>query len=107
MPESSGICMPIVRIDHIAGAERSEAAEARRAEREEGPRREFRTALSEAEAATPLVEPTAEEARNGWTAESLSSYLQDQQASASQRVDPASAMRRQGRRPPRDRKSVV
>jgi hypothetical protein len=69
--------------------------------REEAVRKEFQGALKAAEAATPLVEPTPDEARNGWDAESLSSYLAEQQASQSLRVDPHSMMNRQARRPTR------
>src|SRR3546814_12014108 len=49
----------------------------------------------------PLVEPSADERRNGWNAASLTKYLQEQQASADLRDDPASSMRRPGRRPQR------
>jgi hypothetical protein len=64
-------------------------------------REEFLEALETAEAATPLVQPTADEARNGWDAASLTAYLAEQQASASLRVDPRSTMNRQARRPKR------
>ena len=68
---------------------------------EEAQRAEFRQALDAAETATPMIEPSEGEARNGWTAESLTAYVQEQQASASLRIDPASAMNRQARRPQR------
>lgn len=64
-------------------------------------RAEFLDALDVAEASTPLIQPTPGEARNGWTAESLTAYVQEQQASATLRVDPSSSMRQQGRRPQR------
>ncbi len=41
----------------------------------------------------PLIEPTAEEARNGWTAADLTKYLADQKAAANVRINPSSAMR--------------
>lgn len=102
MPESNGTPKPIERTRRTGGADRTEAAADRRSEREEAQRREFRSALRESEEANvDLVQPTADEARNGWTAETLTAYLQEQQASASLRADMGSAMRRQGRRPQR------
>lgn len=77
------------------------AGEDRRREKDAAQRREFQGALKAAEAATPLIEPSADEIKNGWTAESLSSYVAEQRASQELRVDPASAMNRQGRRPRR------
>ena len=47
----------------------------------------------------PLVEPTAEEARNGWTAESLTRYLAERTAGAALGVDPHSLHRKMARRP--------
>lgn len=43
--------------------------------------------VAEAEAG-PLTEPSADEARNGWTAETLSAYLAEQTASQALRLDP-------------------
>lgn len=68
---------------------------------DEGAAKEFKGALDAAETATPLIEPSEGEARNGWDAESLTAYVQEQQASASLRIDPGSAMNRQARRPQR------
>ena len=66
---------------------------------EEAQREEFLEALEEVEASTPLIEPSEDEKRNGWDAESLTAYMQEQQASQSLRADPHSAMRRQAKRP--------
>lgn len=71
----------------------------RRVDREAAQREEFLEALDAAEASTPLVEPSEDEARNGWTAATLTAYLTEQQAAQSLRVDPHSAMNRQARRP--------
>lgn len=57
--------------------------------------RRFKAALAEAE--TGAVEPTPEEARNGWTAESLGQYLAEQQAAQSLRIDPSSPFRKTAR----------
>jgi hypothetical protein len=47
------------------------------------------------EIASPaLIEPTDEEKRNGWTAESLTKYLKDQERAQSERIDPHSEVRR-------------
>lgn len=62
--------------------------------REEKARREFQGALKDAEADIGLVEPTEDEKRNGWTAESLTAYVRESQAAASLRIDPQSAMRK-------------
>lgn len=67
---------------------------------EQKERKEFKRALEMAEAATPaLVQPSAEEARNGWTPETLTSYLNEQKAAQSLRIDPHSALNRRARRP--------
>lgn len=64
--------------------------------------REFAEALSEAEATQPaLIQPTDEEARNGWTPETLTAYLNEQRAVQSLRIDPHSALNRRARRPTR------
>lgn len=69
------------------------------AERE---RQEFKKALTEAEAKQPaLIQPNDEEARNGWTPETLTAYLNEQTAAQSLRVDPHSAFNRRARRPTR------
>lgn len=47
----------------------------------------------------PLIEPSDEEKRNGWTAETLTAYLNQQHAAQGVRVDIHSDERRQGRRP--------
>ena len=63
-------------------------------------REEFADALADAEAKQPaLVEPSAEETRNGWTPETLTKYLNEQAASASLRIDPQSTFNRRARRP--------
>jgi len=57
---------------------------------------------SEVEFATrklEIVEPTDEEKRNGWTAESLTKYLSERQAGQSLSVDVNSLHRRVARRP--------
>lgn len=61
-------------------------------------KRQYGKARKEAEDDIELVEPTPDEARNGWTAESLTEYLRDQKAAQSMRMNPHSVMRRQ---PPR------
>lgn len=62
--------------------------------------REFSKALDVAEAATPaLIQPNDEEARNGWTPEGLTAYLNEQRAAQSLRIDPLSALNRRARRP--------
>ena len=61
-------------------------------------KRQYGKARKEAEDDIELVEPTPDEARNGWTAESLTEYLRDQKAAQSMRMNPHSAMRKQ---PPR------
>ena len=55
-------------------------------------RRQFRAALD----AQPheLVEPTADEAKNGWTAETLTAYVAEQKAAQTLRIDPSSVLRR-------------
>jgi hypothetical protein len=58
-------------------------------------RDEYRRAHREASQDIELVEPTEDERKNGWTAESLTAYLQDQKAAQSLRTDPHSAMRQQ------------
>ncbi len=48
-----------------------------------------------------LVEPTDEERRNGWTAETLTQYIADRAAAAELKTDPHSLHRRLARRPTR------
>lgn len=57
-------------------------------------RRTFKRAVREAENGIPLEQPTADEARNGWTAESLRLYRIDQAAAQAVRIDPKSLLRR-------------
>jgi hypothetical protein len=40
------------------------------------------------------AEPTEEEVRNGWTAETLTAYLQEQRAAQLLRIDPLSPVNR-------------
>ncbi len=48
-----------------------------------------------------LIEPSSEEARNGWTAETLTPYLAEQTAAQAERIDPVSPQRKRARRPTR------
>lgn len=80
---------------------RKAKAEARRAEKEEAQLREFRGALGAAEAGEPLIEPTAEEARNGWDSASLTAYVHEQRAAQEMKVDPRSLYRKSLRGRPR------
>ena len=48
-----------------------------------------------------LIQPTPEEIKNGWTPESLTAYLADQDAAASLKIDPKSALNRGNRKPVR------
>ena len=48
-----------------------------------------------------LVEPTPEEVRNGWTAETLTAYVNERLAAQSVAADPASLARRHAARPTR------
>lgn len=48
---------------------------------------------------TPLIEPNADEIRNGWTAEALTTYVAERNAGAEVKVDPRSLHRRVARRP--------
>jgi hypothetical protein len=56
-------------------------------------KRQFSRALDEAKETIGRIEPTADEARNGWTAATLTAYVQEQTAAQSLRADPHSAMR--------------
>ena len=60
-------------------------------------RRQFRAALQAAEASRPPMEPTAEDVRNGWSAQALTAYHAEQAASQSLRMDPSSVLRRKPR----------
>lgn len=53
----------------------------------------------EAVAAQKLIEPTAEERRNGWTAKTLTAYIAERQAGQSLDVDVNSINRQAARRP--------
>jgi len=46
-----------------------------------------------------LVQPSPEEARNGWTPESLTTYLDEREPVQALNVDPNSLARRAARRP--------
>jgi hypothetical protein len=50
--------------------------------------------MSGSDAPRAMIEPTTDEARNGWTPETLTAYLAAQKASQSLRIDPASELRR-------------
>jgi len=56
-------------------------------------RSEFERALRASED-RPLIEPSDDELRNGWTPETLTAYIAEQNAAASLRIDPKSAMNR-------------
>ena len=60
---------------------------------EQDDRRLFGNALDEATIAEPLIEPTDEEKRNGWTAETLTAYVHEQRAAQTVRIDPKSFSR--------------
>lgn len=47
----------------------------------------------------PLVEPTDEEKRNGWTAETLTAYLAERKAGQDLSIDVDSLQRKLARRP--------
>lgn len=49
------------------------------------------------QAATALIEPTFEEARNGWTPETLTAYVRQQMATQADALDPS---KRPAQRPP-------
>lgn len=57
---------------------------------EDRQRDEFRRALKSDH---PPVEPTEEEKRNGWTTETLTAYVAEQEAAGLLRADPMSAFR--------------
>ena len=61
--------------------------------------REWRLRLGAAEAEQPPVQPTADEARNGWTAAALTAYLAERAASQALKADGASLFRRWQDRP--------
>ena len=65
--------------------------------------RRFKQAMEGAGASVPAVEPTPDEARNGWTAETLTEYVRERTAAQSLRIDPMSTVRRT---PPRRANSV-
>lgn len=60
---------------------------------------EINAVRREAVSAQNLVEPTAEERRNGWTAKTLTAYLAERQAGQSLDVDVNSLHRQAARRP--------
>ncbi len=60
---------------------------------------ELDRALDHAEDNRPVVEPTDEEKRNGWTAEELTEYIASREAGQALSVDPHSLHRRTQRRP--------
>lgn len=59
---------------------------------------EFNEALDVAERGG-LIQPTPEEARNGWTPEALTAYVAEQRAAQELRADPHSLFRRGARKP--------
>jgi hypothetical protein len=61
--------------------------------------REWQARLRRATEEQPLVQPTAEEARNGWTASALTAYLAERTASQAMKLDDASLLRRLQARP--------
>ena len=74
----------------------------RRPSLEEQQRSEFKNALAEAEATQPLlIQPSDEEARNGWTPETLTQYLHEQTAAQALKINPSSSLNRRARRPTR------
>lgn len=56
--------------------------------REDALRQQYTGALFDAEETAERVEPTADEAKNGWTAETLTAYLTEQRAAQATRIDP-------------------
>jgi len=54
---------------------------------------------ADASIARELIEPTADEAKNGWTAETLTEYVASRQAGAMLAADPHSEHSRIARRP--------
>jgi len=61
---------------------------------DEGLRKTLRKEAHAAAERIALEDPTPEEARNGWTAESLRAYRIDQAAAQAVRIDPRSPLRR-------------
>lgn len=59
--------------------------------REDRLREEFVAALDDVK--PELIEPTATDLRNGWTAETLTAYCAEQKAAQSVRMNPGSAAR--------------
>jgi len=53
--------------------------------------------ILDAQEAAPVVIPNAEEARNGWTPETLTAYIAEQKAASGVRLNPHSVMRRKPR----------
>ncbi len=51
--------------------------------------------------ADELIEPSDDEARNGWTAAALTAYLRSQTAAQAERIDQQSPASRHARRPTR------
>lgn len=62
-------------------------------------REEFDRVFAATRERQALIEPTPEEARNGWTAETLTDYVAEREAAQAIAVDPTSAARRFGARP--------
>ncbi len=61
-------------------------------------REQFQADIEESEG-SPLVQPSPEEERNGWTPETLTAYLAEQKAASNIRINPTSALR--GNKKPR------
>ena len=62
---------------------------------------EYRELYRQQAETRPMMEPTEDEARNGWTRETLTQYFNEQDAAAQQKIDPNSKFRRMQRRPKR------
>ena len=60
---------------------------------------ELDSAQADAVDGQPLVEPTEDERRNGWTAEALTNYLAERTAGQALKLDPHSLHNRMDRRP--------
>ena len=60
---------------------------------------EFNRVFEHAERHQELVQPTEDEAANGWTAETLTQYLAEQATDQTLSIDPHSLRNRAARRP--------
>lgn len=66
-------------------------------------REEFERVLEVTKKEQATIEPTPEEARNGWTAAALTEYVAERNAAQAIAFDPTSAARRFGNRPRRQK----